>query len=95
MPWTIDDLHAIPTPNLPRACGATYYAWRRMIREGGMHPTTAAEELWGAHFEYYDHGETRGTIRLSPSHRVWFTVDQAAEIVSVRKVGSHQQPRGW
>lgn len=95
MPWSIDDLHATSTPQLPRACGASYYEWRRAIRDRGLHPKTAAEELAGADFEYYDQGETRGTIRLSVGHRVFFSVDQKAEIVTVNKVGTHLQPRGW
>jgi hypothetical protein len=32
---------------------------------------------------------------LSVGHRVFFSVDQAAEIVTVNKVGTHLQPRGW
>lgn len=95
MSWSIDDLHATPTPNLPRSCGATYYAWRRAIRERGIHPKTAAEEVADTNFEYYDQGETKGTIRLSQSHRVWFTVNTGAETVTVNKVGTHLQPRGW
>jgi hypothetical protein len=95
MPWSIDDLHATPTPNLPRACGATYYAWRRAIRDRGIHPSEAADEVGDTNFEYYDNGQTKGTIRLSQGHRVWFTVNQATEEVTVNKVGTHLQPRGW
>jgi hypothetical protein len=95
MPWSIDDLHATPTENLPRACGATYYAWRRAIRERGIHPSEAAAEVGDTNFEYYDNGQTKGTIRLSQGHRVWFTVNQATEEVTVNKVGTHLQPRGW
>ena len=95
MPWTIDDLRATPTPNLPRTCGSTYYAWRRAIRDRGIHPKEASEEVGDCNFEYYDQGETKGTIRLSQSHRVWFTVDSKAETVTVNKVGTHNQPRNW
>ncbi|PRQ05288.1 hypothetical protein ENSA5_04070 [Enhygromyxa salina] len=95
MPWTIDDLHATPTPNLPRTCASTYYAWRRAIRDRGIHPKDAAEEVGDANYELYNGAGTKGTIRMSQSHRVWFTLNSDTEEVIVNKVGTHQQPRGW
>jgi hypothetical protein len=94
MAWTITDLKATTT-QIPSTCGATYYAWRRAIRERGLHPKAAAEEVGDTNFEYYDQGQTKGTIRLSQAHRVWFTINDGEEEVVVNKVGTHQQPRGW
>lgn len=95
MPWTIDDTTATATPNLPRTCARTYYAWRRDIRDNGNSPKDAAEAVGDAHYEKYQGGGSRYTIRLSQRHRVWFNVDEVSESVVVRKVGTHKEPTNW
>jgi hypothetical protein len=93
MPWSIDDSNAQATPQLPAACGRTYYAWRRAIRDEHLHPREAAEQVGDTDYETY--GNDRYTIRLSQGHRVYFLVDEGEEQVTVVKVGTHQTPHGW
>ncbi|MFO7564680.1 MAG: hypothetical protein R6X02_18700 [Enhygromyxa sp.] len=92
MPWTIDDSRA-ETNDIPPACGRTYYAWRRAIRDEHLHPREAAEQAGDSDYETYGGG--RYTIRLSQRHRVFFVVDDDNEEVTVVKVGTHDAPRGW
>ncbi|MDH5231045.1 MAG: hypothetical protein OEZ58_02255 [Gammaproteobacteria bacterium] len=88
MAWTFDDTGA-KTNVIPAAAGAKYYAFRRLIRDNGHHPKTAAEQLGDSNYE--DLGGNKYSIRLSQEHRVYFTLDQTALTVTVSEVGKHKR----
>jgi Txe/YoeB family toxin of Txe-Axe toxin-antitoxin module len=70
---------------VPPAAMRKYYEWRRLVRDYGRDPKTAANSVSDANCEKL-HGDTY-SFRLTQEHRVVFT-KQGSDI-TVHSVGGH------
>lgn len=86
MAWIFNDANAV-TNVIEASQGRTYYEFRRAVRDQGMHPRAASESM--GHLGYENLGNCY-SIRLSGGHRVYFTVDEPSQTVTVLQVGGHR-----
>ncbi|MFJ4383103.1 RHS repeat-associated core domain-containing protein [Pseudomonas sp. NPDC089408] len=86
--WTLSEESADINDRITSSAKARYESFATLIRDEGMHPKAAAEQVGGMAYSIYkNHSPHRHVLRLSNTERAIFTLEET--VVKMRSVGGH------